>query len=309
MASSIALAVVASVSCGSRTALVDRPIVTNEAGPDASVPCTPGTFSLSRAQPSVMFVLDASGSMDESFAADGSSRWRVLTSTMQDVLPSVDEQMSIGAIIFPTGHSSQSCGVSLSPNIDPALGQTNAIVSLMESTSPLGGTPTAEAITLASQSLLGIRAASLARAIILATDGGPNCNAALDTRTCTCADPTLTDCGAEPELCLDDTRTISRIASSASSGLPTYVIGIHDPGDTQNDSVLNAMADAGGRPRSGSSQHYFAATSPSDLQSALVDIRNQLGSCTYLTSSVPSESGSIVVTVDGVVVPYDPTGQ
>ena len=148
-----------------------------------------------------------------------------------------------------------------------------------------------------------------ASAIILATDGGPNCNAALDTRTCTCADPTLTDCGAEPELCLDDTRTISRIASSASSGLPTYVIGIHDPGDTQNDSVLNAMADAGGRPRSGSSQHYFAATSPSDLQSALVDIRNQLGSCTYLTSSVPSESGSIVVTVDGVVVPYDPTGQ
>lgn len=305
----LAAAIVASVSCGSRTELVDRPLLTKEAGVDGSVPCTPGAFSLSRAQPSVMFVLDASGSMDQSFASDGSSRWRVLTQTLADVLPSVDQQMALGGLIFPSGHSTQSCGVPLTPNVQPALGQTSALVALMLGTSPLGGTPTAEALTTASQSLLGVRAASTARALILATDGGPNCNVALDPSTCTCADPTLTDCGAEPELCLDDARTLAAITGSASSGLPTYVIGIESPGDTQNDAVLNAMADAGGRPRTGGSQHFYAATSPTDLQTALVDIRDELGSCTYLTSSVPSQSGSIVVTVGGVVIPHDPNGK
>ncbi|MEO8876395.1 MAG: hypothetical protein ABI461_12470, partial [Polyangiaceae bacterium] len=74
------------------------------------------------------------------------------------------------------------------------------------------------------------------------------------------------------------------------------------------DAVLNAMADAGGRPQSGA-EHYYGATSESDLEGAFVAIRDQLGSCTYLTSSVPSDSGAITVTINGNVVPFDPSGK
>ncbi|MGH7327119.1 MAG: VWA domain-containing protein, partial [Polyangiaceae bacterium] len=300
------LATIASVSCGARSELNDR---VNEigdagdAGPEASVPCIPGNFTLKKAQPSVMFVLDASGSMSETFSPDGSSRWQVLTQSLGSALPSVDSSMQIGGLIFPSGHSPNTCAVPASADLAPATGNVAALIDLMQGTDPLGGTPTADAIATAATELLGIRAASAARAIVLATDGGPNCNPNLDKTTCTCADPVQTQCGAESELCLDDTRTVQTISDNASAGLPTYVIGIHDPGDTQNDTVLNAMADAGGRARSGS-PHYYPATSASDLGDALVSIRDQLGSCTYLTSSVPSASGTITVTVGGVVIPY-----
>ncbi len=307
-----AIAMIASVSCGARSELDDLRGSeigdAGDAGPDASVPCIPGTFALKKAEPSVMFVLDASGSMADAFSPDGSTRWQVLTKSLGSVLPSVDSSMEIGGLIFPTGHSNRTCAVPASADLAPATGNVSALIDRMQGTDPLGGTPTADAISTAATQLLGIRAASTARAIVLATDGGPNCNAELDKTTCTCADPAQTQCGSDAELCLDDARTVQRISDNASAGLPTYVIGIHDPGDTQNDSVLDAMADAGGRARSGS-PHYYPATSETDLDDALVSIRDQLGSCTYLTSSVPSASGTITVTVGGFTIPYDSTGK
>jgi hypothetical protein len=198
----------------------------------------------------------------------------------------------------------------------------NPLLSLLASIVPTGGTPTADAFEVAAASILQFRAASGARAIVLATDGGPNCNASLDFETCTCANPEVgADAGQgdcrnpdgsreqDGRLCLDDTRTVGDISSFAAKGLPTYVIGIHDPGDTQDNTVLNAMADAGGRPQIGGTEHYYEATSPADLQGAFVSIRNQLGSCTYLTTSVPNGQGSITVTVGNAVIPFDPSGK
>lgn len=309
-----ALATISALSCGARSELNDGLLANIDAGDagdadaDASKPCVPGNFTLQKAQPSVMFVLDASGSMGFSFSPDGSTRWEVLTQSLATALPPVDSSMQVGALVFPSNRASQNtCAVPLSADLAPATGNASALINLMQGVGPNGGTPTADAIQTAATVLHGIRAASTARAIVLATDGGPNCNASLDARTCTCSDPQLCD-GVHGELCLDDTRTVQRITDTAASGVPTYVIGIHDPGDTQNDDVLNAMADAGGRARSGSPR-YYPATSASDLGDALVSIRDQLGSCTYLTSSVPSASGTITVTVGGVVIPYDPTGK
>ena len=323
LAGAICVVTLCAASCGARTELNDGLVlnISSEAGPDAQVPCIPGVFQLQPANPSVMFVLDASGSMNETFSINGSTRWQVLESSLAVALPSVDQTMSIGATVFPdvAQQSEQDCAAPSSVNLPPAIGNVGALLNLINSISPLGGTPTADAITVGAQALLGIRAASSARAIILATDGGPNCNDNLDPLNCTCANPSQTACGpgnpppqeGDPnaaDLCLDDTRTVSRISSYASQGLPTYVIGIHDPGDIQDEPVLNAMADAGGRPQSGT-DHYYSATSQSDLEGAFVAIRNQIGSCTYLTSSVPNGQGSISVTVNGVTIPFDPSGK
>jgi hypothetical protein len=288
--------------CGARTGLYAPET-------DSAVPCTDGMVALAKARPTVMFVLDRSGSMGDKLGQMGGplSRWSILTSALSTVLPPVDMTMAIGALLFPAvdaGHDHQTCEVPGAPDLLPALGNVGALVNLMSATDPGGGTPTADAIDAAATALLGVRAVAASRALVLATDGGPNCNADLDTSTCTCA---MGSCKKSTS-CLDDTRTVDRIDGYRKQGLPTYVIGIQDSGDPQFVAVLNAMADAGGRPQAGA-QHYYPANSADELTSALGVIRDQLGACTYLSTSVPNAGGSIAVTLDGTPIAYDPAGK
>ena len=290
-------------SCGARTGLLAPEPDASDAADAMPIGCMPGSFDLTRAQPSVMFVLDRSGSMGTRFSGP-STRWQVLTGGLTLALPSVDDTMQIGALLFPSTSGDVSCSVTSTANIAPGLKHVSALLSLMRATRPGGSTPTADAIDVGAKALLAVRAASTARAIVLATDGGPNCNPKLDPNTCTCLDNR--GCKNRPSSCLDDARTVQRIATTAKLGLPTYVIGIQNPGETQNNAVLDAMADAGGRPKAGM-HHFYAATSEPELDAALVAIRDQLGSCTYLTTLGPNASGTITGLIDGKPVTFDPS--
>ncbi|HEY1957379.1 MAG TPA: VWA domain-containing protein [Polyangiaceae bacterium] len=280
-----------------------------DAGPDEPVGCTPGDIPLFAATPEVMFVLDRSGSMRSAF--DGPhSRWQVLRDALAATLPPVDGKMAVGALLFPSGSSNADCTVAPQANLAPALGNVSALVSLMQANKPGGSTPTAAAIDVAAALLLDLRAASAARALVLATDGAPNCNPSLDPKTCDC--PTGNggsgNCHGDAERCLDDVRTVQRIAAAFAQGIPTYVVGIADAGDNTFSKALDAMAQAGGRPLVNAPTSYYPARSASDLDAALAAIRNQVGACTYLTTSVPDASGSIVVTLDGQTLPFAPDG-
>ncbi len=297
---------VAAVSCGARTPLQ----LGDTQGDTHVVSCTPGTVALTRAIPAVMFVIDRSGSMAENLSNGTTSRWDILTNAFAEVLPPVDATMEIGALLYPTGTTGRgplTCAVPSNVNITPAVGQVGSLLSLLQKSAPGGGTPTADALDVAARLVLGVRAATSARTLVLATDGAPNCNIALDPRSCTCAQPGM-GCQNRAQQCLDDTRTVDRIAAYEAQGLPTYVIGIQNAGDTEFVDVLNRMADAGGRAHVGSSQHYYLASSAAEFNAALVAIRDQVGTCTYLTTSVPDQSGTITVTFQGQVIPYDPSG-
>jgi von Willebrand factor type A domain len=307
--------VVALVGCGSRTGLPFDEAAIGPPGADAGadahtvVQCTPGSVTLSRADPSVMLVLDRSGSMGDALrrGTPGQNRWDILTEALAAALPPVDQTMSIGALFYPVGSSRQlTCTSPSTANVSPAKGQVSKLLSLMRAEQPAGGTPTADAIEVSARLIQGVRAATSARALILATDGEPNCNANLNPASCTCVESSQ-GCRFQVNQCLDDTRTVERIAAAAKQGLPTYVIGIEDQGDAQFASVLDEMAKAGGRPRTGGAHLYYSGNSEAELEDALVVIRNQVGSCTYLTSSVPDSRGSITVTVDGAPIPFDPS--
>ena len=309
------------MSCGARTTLLGGDTDGGEgasgtagqgvdAGVDAASPpavsCTPGAFPLEKADPALMLLLDRSRSMNAAFSSDGETRWEVLTQALASALPPVDDTMAIGALAYPkAGSEAQTCVVADTPDLVPALGNASTIVTIMVENSPEGATPTADAIDVGGSALLAFRAASTARTIVLATDGGPDCNTALDPSTCRCVGGT--HC-SDAKRCLDDTRTVERIASFAAQGIPTYVIGIQSADDSRNSDVLDAMALAGTRPQTGAAHHYYAATSKTELQSALVAIRDQVGACTFLTRSVPNEGGAITVAIGGVEIPYDPTG-
>lgn len=315
-------------SCGARSALVDgelgdssiakdaiadvRPFDATDSGDATVVACTPGKIALNPATPVVEFVLDSSGSMNDPLdEASPTTKWDTLRSALASALPPIDATTEIGAYIFPTSHDNTSCETDPGSALVPAKNNVAPLLFKMASTTPVGGTPTALAIQYAATDLLGLRTATSARAMVLATDGSPNCDDNLDGQTCTCTVPRTIEnpCAAAlngAELCLDDKATEAAISTYASQGIPTYVIGIESESDAQFESVLDAMAIAGGRPQSGPTP-YYQARSAADLNAAVTSIRDSVASCTYLTTSVPDTGGSIVVTLDGVTLPFDPT--
>jgi len=318
MRSLLPLCLVAALGCGARTPLLVLPEYETEAGPgevDAAtepVGCVPGDISLTAAQPEVMFVLDRSGSMQMAFSGN-ESRWATLTSGLAQTLPPVDATMAIGALLFPSGLAHDDCSIPSQASLSPALHDVDPLISLMQDTMPGGGTPTADAITFAASVLSGVRAATTARALVLATDGAPNCNPNLDPATCTCASGMGGaggggGCRNNASQCLDDVRTVARIAGVYAQGVPTYVIGIANANDSTFSTVLNDMAQAGGRPLTSGSTSYYPALSASDLEAALTAIRDQVGACTYLTTSVPNAMGTIALTIGGQTVPFEPDG-
>ena len=275
--------------------------------PDAGVPCVPGVSSLTHAEPTVMFVLDRSGSMNTAMAngRNSQSRWQALGSALGSALPSVDNAVAIGALFFPTaGAGTQNCTVPSRADLTPAVGNVASLIRLMSGSATSGATPTATAIDTAAKLVLSLRTATAARALVLATDGAPNCNLSLNVGTCRCSVSTGRACPSTVE-CLDDTRAEQTIAKYQAAGVSTYVIGIQSQGDTQFADVLNAMAVAGGRPRSGAAESYYAASSETELSAALAAIRDQVGACTFLSSSVPDPNGAIVLNLDGVDVPAE----
>lgn len=298
---------IALASCGARTGLLapepDASLI--DAGDDAeAVKCHPGSFTLAKARPTVMFVVDRSGSMNTRFSSAG-SRWAVLGKALAKALPPVDPTMALGLLVFPLAGSSRndtSCGLPGTVNLMPALHNAQPLLGILGSTGAGGATPTADAISLAGKALLGLRSSKSARAMVLATDGGPNCNSALDPSSCVCADSGQ-NCRRDGALCLDDKRTVSRIGGFADQGIPTYVIGI---GNDASAATLDAMAVAGGRPQVNASHKFYGVTNESELDAALVTIRDQVGKCTYLTTSVPDEMGTIRLFIDGKLIPYDP---
>jgi hypothetical protein len=296
-------------SCGARSGLPVPEVEQGGHGGEGGIACVPGIIALTKAQPTIMFVIDRSGSMGRHFGNGQGTRWEILGSALSATLPSVDQAMAIGALIYPKGGQGNgaTCAVPAAPDLAPATGHVSLLLTLMSFTSPGGSTPTAAAMDTAAALLVNVRAASTARALVLATDGGPDCNDALDPSTCRCVNG-MQSCKGKSSRCLDDVRTEERIAAALAVGLPTYVIGIQDEGDDSLTDVLDAMADAGGRPKLDGGQHYYAARSEGELTSALAVIRDQVGACVYLASSVPDPQGSITVSLGGVTIPYDPAG-
>ena len=322
-------------ACGSRTGLfgtedLSPPGSVPEGGPfadapaDGTVPCTPGRFALDLATAQLMFVLDRSGSM--AFALDGRqpdpngrlppgvlSRWTTLHDALAQTLTPLDSKLAMGAKFFPEVlprgvpvMTDQACRTEVGVGILPARGNVASILDVFDTTVPRGGTPTAEAVRLAAQYLRGSR--TVARTIILATDGAPNCNAALDARQCTCTS-VRGECATAPgggSNCLDETRTIDAVKDVfVKQQIPVYVIGIGSTERPEFLQVLDKLAVAGGRPRATVPLHYNVQ-SAGELRAALRSIGESIAKCTYLTPSAPTDPDAIRVEVNGLPVARDP---
>lgn len=252
-------------------------------------PCLPGRFPLERPTPTIMLVLDASASMNAPF--DTSTVFETVRTTLRAVLPRFGAA-SFGLSIFPAGDS------CIAPRLQlpPAPNQLTEVQRRLDSRMVEGPSPIAEALSIATQALVGARLERRARGIILITDGQPNCNDALDPLTCRCLRKVCT-----PKDCLDDVRTTSRVHQALALGVPTWVIGIDAP-DAGPDPVLNALASAGGRPLSGA-RAYYSAVNALSMGLALQQVNTEFNACVLWSPSVPNSGGTLVVRRNGLVVP------
>jgi hypothetical protein len=170
----------------------------------------------------------------------------------------------------------------------------------MAATDPAGGTPTAPAIAETRRQLE--TSPHPRRAIVLATDGAPNCNPDLTTPGCICTvAPMLCEATGGGAACLDELRTAAVIGETHEAfGIPVYVVGIDDPLDPTLAGVLDRLAVAGGRPRTTGPRRFYSALSSRELDEALALVTSRIALCGFTLASIPANEEALVVSLDGV---------
>jgi hypothetical protein len=270
--------------------------------------------------PNLYFVLDRSGSM-----ADG-NKWDQVRITVGRLLRGLGPRASFGAAIFPGGTSSNgsACGagievMSVRPG-DPPSSQVDGPTTqkLLEVTrvKPHGGTPTAATLQAVLPRVAALPGKTF---VILATDGGPNCNdrASCGPERCMLNIENLPGCPSagpsccEPpegfrENCLDADPTLAAVANLRNAGVPVFVIGI--PGSAPYGAHLDQLAEVGGTALPASPK-YFRVDGADDEQllAALKKVAAKIvATCELELTEPPHDPGLVNVYFDDVALPPDP---
>jgi hypothetical protein len=314
MAGAILLALVSTPACGARYPAV----VSNEVGDggeeaegaaiDLTSPGAPSCntgpedgvcgcldLALLTKAPNLYFILDRSGSMNDS------NKWNTIRYAISEMMADLGPRANFGAAVFPApGDTANTCAAgvevaSVRPGDMPAgrRGPTNQYLLEATDIPAAGGTPTAATIASLTPRLASFHDRTYA---IVATDGGPNCDAEIQCTTADCQvniestapgctpDGPLNCCGAAeygPLSCLDGAATVDAIRALRARGVDTYVMGVP-----------------------GSGPYAALSSDQSAFYGALSKIAAQAtGTCVLPLGQPPTDPALLNVYLGGVVVP------
>ncbi len=258
------------------------PIVLDvNAVPKGSAACDEQAPTIDFVEPTMVMVLDHSGSMGSNFTDPvlGSiSRWNALHNAVTFILESYAPVVEFGVKVFP---SDASCGVSAGLDVDPALDNDAAILSSIPAASSTGTglTPAFEAFVQGAVSLIVDADPDRPRAALLLLDGDAGCSGTPATLR------------SEIEILFQD------------HGIPTYVVGVDIGTFTVAD--MNAYAEAGGVPLGmpGDAERFYNATDTTQLQSFMDVVIGDLLSCDLELDPAPTHPSLAEVDIDGTL--YD----
>lgn len=275
---------------------------------DGMVGCDPRNFVLQQAPPAeVYLVIDRSGSMSEPSASPGLNKWEELNVAMDSALTQFESAIKFGVLTYPSNNECSTSG----PQVGVALNNRQAILNELTAAVPAGGTPTAAALNNAASSLTDLGSTDSPKVVILATDGGPNCNYFLDaTPSCTCSYAAPEYCCTNHPgaclfgyTCLDDANSVTVISDLQAAGIDTVVIGL--AGTSEYESLLNAMAVAGGQPQVGGATDYYPAGNQNEIIAALQAVAVSIISCEIQLEEPPDFPDLVHVYMDGVEVDWN----
>ncbi|UQA61945.1 vWA domain-containing protein [Polyangium aurulentum] len=242
--------------------------------------------------PTVMLLIDQSGSMTSSFG--NGNRWDVLYKTLMDpgagVVKALEKDVRFGLALYTSNNGSAGGACPLLTEVPIALNNHGAIDAIYKPAKPAGETPTGESIAEVTKDLEAFNEAG-PKIIVLATDGEPD----------TCAEP-------NPQNGQDE--SIAAAKASFAKDVRTFVISV---GNEVSLGHLQDMANAGaGLPVGGADKApYYQALDQKTLIDAFNTIINGVRSCVLkLNGTVDEQSaqaGNVVL--DGMKLGYnDPNG-
>ncbi len=299
--------------------------------PDASGYCGNQFFQVVQEPPNLYFVIDRSGSMTAlAKPPSGTTKYTAVRSACVNLVRQLGSRASFGAAVFPGYPYVDECsaGIQVFPtqrgdapdSLDGGTGPVTTAFAVATNVVPVGGTPIAATLT----TLLPILSALAGKtAVVLATDGGPNCNAVTpcDTQDCiwnieqdtlpsglvctaatNCCSPLLAN-GPGNRGCLDTSPTVAAVQKLRDAGIRTYVVGI--PGSGLYTDLLDQLAVVGGTARA-QTPRYYRVDDISMLQGTLSQIGDKaLITCQFQLDQPPPEPNLVNVYLDATVVPYD----
>jgi len=277
----------------------------------------------------MLLVIDKSGSMTDPFGDQ--NKWTALKSALGTALTNVRTEMNFGMIMYPYSllHTIPEVGCGdVCCDIDPTAAAVTVPVApgtvtvmqigdQLDRTEPGGGTPTAKALAAAYDYFKNGDGASLQgdNYVLLATDGGPNCNADITCEGATCTTNldgqcTASNCCQRDEshnLCLDADAVTIQLEALYAEHISTFVVGL--PGTLQYSTYLDGFADAGGVPNPAGDTRYYAVSADNGVQ-GLVDVFETITtqlvrSCEIPLTDPPSNTKLVNVAIDCNLVPPD----
>ncbi len=295
--------------------------------------CANEVIPVFQEKPNLYFAIDSSGSMGEPFEiGDSTSKLQASKTAISEMLVALGHRIRYGMTMFPA-FGSDGCGAGIeifeTREGDPVQCVNKQVAGpvLTSFTSKLtvlstgGGTPISATIEQITPTLIELEGET---ALVLLTDGIPNCNAeaGCSARDCmanlvgatlngvacdadtNCCDPEIAGEGAELN-CVDREASVSAVAALADAGVRTFVIGI--PGTEIFAELLDELAIAGGTARSGSERAYYDIDDVTTLTETLRDIGDTVStSCEITLEKAPPQPELLNVYFDAELIESNP---
>lgn len=253
--------------------------------------CLDLQIDLEYAIPTVVLLIDQSGSMTEDFGM-GFNRWEAAYASLMDPVDGLVQELQgafrIGLSLY-TNTGGPEC--PLLADVRPELNNYTPIDTVFAQAEPQNDTPTGESI-LGTLRQFDIHLDQGRKLLLLATDGEPD--------TCAVPNPQT----GQPE-------AVAAAETAFQQGVETIALSV---GDQVGAPHLQDMANAGvGLPVGGAQQApYYTANDPDQLKNEMRAIIDSARSCIFRVQGGVIDPGLLdqsMLTVDGVAIQYnDPNG-
>jgi hypothetical protein len=260
-------------------------------GSDAACPAVNAV--LTPVTPTVLLLLDQSGSMTANFG--GKSRYNAMKDALvgaDGVVKQLDGEVIFGASLYTSHNGTQGGTCPILDTVTPAIDNFAGINTLLTDNAPDGDTPTGESIQQAVTILNNVGqdpdAPASPKIIVLATDGEPD----------TCAVP-------NPQT--GQSTSIAAAQASFTAGIRLFILSV---GNEVGLGHQQDMANAGAGKKldhSDGDAKFYTADNPGELKAAFDEIIGGVRECTFaISGSVdPNQAADGTVLLNGNELVFD----